>query len=60
MSQHSNKEEATRYLRQNGWNVQDALRFALNTNPGLPLFDGQVLQILPVPVNACRAVCRAV
>jgi hypothetical protein len=42
MSQHSNKEEATRYLCQNGWNVQDALRFALNSNPGLPLFDGQV------------------
>jgi len=38
----SDKEEAEQYLRKNRWNVQDALRFALNSNPGLPLFDGQV------------------
>ena len=36
------------YLRKSGWNVQEALRSALNSNPGLPLFDGQVCD------NACE------
>jgi len=52
----SDKEEAEQYLRKNRWNVQEALRFALDSNPGLPLFDGQGCHVpVGVPISMVEA-----
>eukprot|EP00277_Geminigera_cryophila_P044043 CAMPEP_0173082366 /NCGR_PEP_ID=MMETSP1102-20130122/18193_1 /TAXON_ID=49646 /ORGANISM="Geminigera sp., Strain Caron Lab Isolate" /LENGTH=258 /DNA_ID=CAMNT_0013957859 /DNA_START=188 /DNA_END=965 /DNA_ORIENTATION=+ len=49
---HSTKHDAERCLRENMWNVQEAIKACLVTNPQLPLFDGLACDVpVGVPVD---------
>ena len=48
----STKHDTERCLRENMWNVQEAIKACLVTNPQLPLFDGLACDVpVGVPVD---------